>query len=148
MIVDKLENLHNYSGLNERLVKALDYLKQTDLKSLGTGKHSIDEENIFAIVSEYEPKDAENCKLEAHKKYIDVQFMISGGEKMGYLPLENQTPAVEYNEEKDCVFFKENASLISVEEGMFAIFFPGDLHQPGVKNNSKKVKKVVVKVRV
>ncbi|MBN1186013.1 MAG: YhcH/YjgK/YiaL family protein [Bacteroidales bacterium] len=148
MIVDKLENIKLYSGLSDRLVKALNFLKETDLKKMATGKHIIDGDNIFASVSEYEPKDIENCKVEAHKRYIDVQYMISGDEKMGYLPLANQIPVQVYNEEKDCVFYKEVTSLVTVEEGMFAIFFPGDLHQPSVRNSSAKVKKVVVKVRV
>ena len=55
----------------------------------------------------------------------------------------------EYNENNDCVFFKEETSFIKMTDGMFAVLFPEDLHMPGVKANGKsKVKKIVIKVRV
>ena len=148
MIIDRLENFHSYSGLPDRILKALNYLINTDFKKKKPGKYIIEGDNIFAIVSEYEPKDIKDCKLEAHRKYIDVQYIASGDEKMGYIPLNDQVPVQDYDDEKDCVFFKEDTSLISFYEGMFAIFFPEDLHQPCVKNGSEKVKKVVVKVKV
>lgn len=149
MIVDKLQNATLYSGLSERIVKALNFLHETDLSSLPVGKHEIEGDDLFAVVSEYEPSEPEYCKLEAHRKYIDVQYVISGGEQMGYLPLENQVPTVEYNELKDVEFYREETSYVNIDEGMFAIFFPNDIHMPGVKSDGNaKVKKVVVKVKV
>lgn len=149
MIVDKLENLVLYAGLSKRMAKAFQFISSNNLAALPLGKYEIDGDDVYAIVSEYESKLPDACKLEAHRRYIDIQYMISGIEQMGYLPFKNQTPTVEYNEEKDIMFFNEETSFVTVGEGMFAIFFPGDLHKPGVRHNgSSKVKKMVIKVRI
>jgi YhcH/YjgK/YiaL family protein len=148
MIIDKLSNSHLYSGLGERINKALTYLKETDFSKMELGKYEIDGDNIFALVNEYKTKDQNDGKLEAHKEYIDVQFVAKGKELMGYAPLENQKVIDEYNEQNDITFFNGNRSFTLVEEGMFAIFFPNDVHLPGIKADEPAyVKKVVVKVK-
>ena len=149
MIIDKLSNAHIYSGLGERINKAFTYLKETDFSKMELGKYEIDGEKIFALVNEYNTKDESEGKLEAHKKYIDVQFVAKGSEQMGYAPLENQKVIDEYNEHNDIIFFSGKKSFTQVDEGMFAIFFPTDVHLPGIKVNEKSyVKKVVIKVTV
>lgn len=149
MIIDKLTNSQLYSSLSERIDKAFTYLKQTDFSNIELGKYEIDGDNIFALVNEYNTKDESEGKLEAHKKYIDVQFVAKGRELMGYAPLENQKIINEYNEQNDIIFFEGEKSFIKVEEGMFAIFFPNDLHMPGINvEKSEFVKKIVLKVKV
>ena len=149
MIIDKLTNSQLYSGLGERIDKAFAYLKETDFSNKELGKYDINGENIFALVNEYNTKDESEGKLEAHKKYIDVQFVAKGSELMGYAPLVNQKIIDEYNEQNDITFFSGEKSFTQVNEGMFAIFFPTDIHLPGIKVNEKEyVKKVVIKVKV
>ena len=149
MIIDKLSNSHLYSGLGEKINKSFAFLKQTDFSKMESGKHQIDGENIFALVNEYNTKDKSEGKLEAHKKYIDVQFVAKGSELMGYAPLGNQKVIDEYNEQNDITFFSGDKSFTQVGEGMFAIFFPTDVHMPGIKFDEKSyVKKVVIKVKV
>jgi YhcH/YjgK/YiaL family protein len=149
MIIDKLSNSQLYSGLGEKINKAFAYLKETDFSKMELGKYEIDGENIFALINEYNTKDQSEGKLEAHKKYIDVQFVAKGSELMGYAPLENQIVIDEYNEQNDITFFSGEKSFTQVDEGMFAIFFPTDIHLPGIKVNKKSyVKKVVIKVKV
>ncbi|MBE0551388.1 MAG: YhcH/YjgK/YiaL family protein [Ignavibacterium sp.] len=129
--------------------KAFTYLKETDFSKMELGKYEIDGENIFALVNEYSTKDETEGKLEAHKKYIDVQFVARGSELMGYAPLGNQKVLDEYNEQNDITFFNGAKSFTQVNEEMFAIFFPTDVHLPGIKVNEKSfVKKVVIKVKV
>ena len=148
MIIDKLSNSHLYSSLGERITKALAYLKQTDFSKTESGRYDIDGDNIFALVSEYTTKDESDGKLEVHKKYIDVQFVAKGCELMGYAPLDNQKVINEYNEQNDITFFDGESSFTKVDESMFAIFFPTDLHMPGIKvQRSEYVKKVVIKVK-
>ena len=149
MITDKLSNSHLYSGLGERINKAFDYLNNSDFSKIEPGKYEIDGENIFALVNEYNTKDESEGKLESHKKYIDVQFVAKGKELMGYAPLGNQKVIDEYNEQNDITFFSGEQSFVKVDEGMFAIFFPTDIHMPGIKFGEKSyVKKVVIKVKV
>ncbi len=148
MIIDKLSNSHLYSGLGERINKAFAYLNETDFSKMELGKYEIDSDNIFALVNEYNTKDESEGKLEAHKKYIDVQFVAKGKELMGYVPLGNQEVIEEYSEQNDISFFSGEKSFAQVDEGMFAIFFPTDIHLPGIKVNEKSyVKKVVIKVK-
>ncbi|MBK7630491.1 MAG: YhcH/YjgK/YiaL family protein [Ignavibacteriales bacterium] len=149
MIIDKLSNSNLYSGLGERISKAFTYLKETDFIKMELGKYEIEGDNVFALVNEYTTKDENEGKLEAHKKYIDVQFVAKGSELMGYAPLENQKVIDEYNEQNDITFFSGDKSFTQVNEGMFAIFFPTDVHLPGIKvNESSYVKKIVIKVKV
>jgi YhcH/YjgK/YiaL family protein len=147
MIIDKLKNAHLYKNLGERINRSFDYIKTTDLKNLPVGKYPIDGENIFALVSEYKTKPESEGKLEAHKKYIDVQYVIDGEELMGYSPLGKQSIIEPYKEENDIVFFNGDKSFVKVTSGMFAIFYPEDVHMPGIASGkSSPVKKLVIKV--
>ncbi len=149
MIIDKLSNSNLYSCFGKRINDALAYLIKTDFSKLKHGKYEIDSDNIFSLISEYQTKDETEGKLEAHKKYIDVQFVAKGSELLGFAPLKNQKIISEYNEQNDIIFYEGDKSFIKVDEGMFAIFFPSDVHMPGIKCKEKAyVKKVVVKVKV
>jgi YhcH/YjgK/YiaL family protein len=148
MILDTLANCHLYLSINERIAKGFDYLRTTDLDSLPCGKHDIDGDTIFALVQEYQTKPIAECKLESHKKYIDIQYVIRGEEMMGITTQNNQT-ILEQNLEKDYTFYEGTTSLIRVSKGMFTIFFPDDLHQPCVQTETVlEVKKVVIKVMI
>lgn len=149
MIIDRIENSGLYLNLGNRIARAFKYLNSTDLSKIKPGKHEVEDDNIYAIVNEYKTKDAKDCKLEAHRKFIDIQYIYSGIELIGVASLMNQTPVEEYDESRDCVFFNEETSFIKMAAGMFAIFFPDDMHMPGIKADSvSDVKKVVVKVRI
>jgi YhcH/YjgK/YiaL family protein len=118
------------------------------LKNLPAGRYPIDGENIFALISEYKTKPESEGKLEAHRKYIDVQYVIDGEELMGYAPLNGQEILDPYKEENDIVFFTGDKSFTKVSAGMFAVFFPEDVHMPGIASGkSSSVKKLVIKVR-
>ncbi len=148
MILDKIENYKLYANISNRINIAFDYLLNTDLEKIESGKHLIDGENIFALVQEYDTKEKEEGKLEGHYKYIDIQYVIKGVELMGVATLANQM-LITKDIEKDYAFYDGDCSYIKVNEGMFAIFFSDDLHKPCIKfNEIAKVKKVVVKVSV
>jgi len=146
MIIDKIENAKLYYNLGMRIKKALDYTRQTDLKNLQPGKYEIEGDNIFALISEYETKTESEGKLEAHRKYIDVQYVIEGEELMGYAPLGNQQILEPYKEENDIIFYSVEKSFTKLSAGMFAIFFPTDVHMPGIcVEKMSAVKKLVIK---
>ena len=149
MIVDKIENSGLYKNLCEKIKKSYDYIKQTDLKNLQPGRYDIDGDNIFALISEYQTKAELEGKLEAHKKYIDVQYVIEGEELMGYVPLGDQQILEPYTEDNDIIFYNGEKVFVKLSEGMFAIFFPEDIHMPGISTGEiSEVKKLVIKVRV
>jgi len=148
MIIDKIENSHLYEGISERIKQALEYIHTADLKTIKPGKYEINGENIFALISEYKTKLEKEGKLEAHRKYLDVQYVIEGEELMGYAPLGAQIVLEPYKDENDINFFKGEKSFIKVSSGMFAIFFPYDVHMPGISTGDiTDVKKLVIKVR-
>ena len=149
MIIDNIENTKLYNYINKRINIAFEYIKSTDFTSVKPGKYAIDGDNIYASVSEYQTKDKLDSLPEAHLKYIDVQYIIKGNELIGYAPLQDQEIAVTYNETNDIAFYNSKVSYLKMETGMFMILFPGDLHQPCIKEDlSTFVRKVVVKVKV
>ena len=148
MILDTLDNYHLYQSINERIAKGFEFLHNTDLDAIPSGKHDIDGDTIFALVQEYQTKPLAECKLESHKKYIDIQYVIRGEEFMGITTKNNQK-ILEVNEDKDYTFYEGSTSLVRVSKGMFTIFFPDDLHQPCVQTEyASEVKKVVIKVLI
>lgn len=150
MILDTLENAHRYYGLGEKFVKAFEYLAQTDFTTLAKGKYEIDGKNIFAIVNEYETIDPSGEKMESHRKYIDVQYIVSGSELIGHDFMQEKQPSKAYSEEEDYMLFSEKPSFFSLlAQDHFAIFFPTDLHMPNLRVDAPgPVKKVVIKISV
>jgi len=147
MIADLLKNADLYAHIDDRLAIGLKYLQMTDFSKFEPGKYLIEDNEVFASVSEYNSKKPEDAKWEAHQKYADIQYIVSGEEKMGYAPLGTMEVTEGYNPEKDIVFLKGTGDYITVKPGMFVVFFPHDAHQPSVAvKSSVPVKKVVVKV--
>lgn len=148
MIIDKIQNSGQYENLHAGFAKAFDFIRKTDFSKLADGKYEIDGDNIFAMVQEYNTKDREIAKLEGHRKYIDIQYIHSGAELIGVASLKDQA-IISDDHGKDLAFYEGEASFIKIEPEMFAIFFPQDLHMPGIKvTNANQVKKIVIKVRV
>lgn len=148
MIFDQLKNAELYFQINNRFRKAFDYLRSNDFDNIEPGKYEIDGEDIYAIVQQYDTKPMSSGKWEAHKKYIDIQFMVSGKEKMGYSHKNKMIVTHEYNSDKDALYLKGEGNFLVAEAGYFAIFFPTDVHMPCIAINlSTPVKKVVIKVK-
>ena len=149
MVLDKINNAEKYFGLGERIKKALIYINENDFSKIADGKYEIESNKIFASIMRYETKPMDKGSWEAHRKYIDVQFVAIGKEKIGYAPIAKLNLSKEYIEEKDIMRFTGEGDFFLAEEGTFAIFFPADGHMPGMTVTSpKNVLKVVVKVLV
>ena len=149
MIIDSLDNVKHYRNLSEKIKKAFEFLEEFDFESIESGKYNVSGDEIFALVSEYNTKEHTDARPEAHERYIDIQYMVKGEECMGYALLGDQEVLEPYNVEKDVVFYHTEVRPVKVNEGMFALFFPHDIHAPSMKiGESKPVKKVVVKVLI
>ena len=148
MIFDQLRHANNYFALGERVQKALEYLVNTDFNKIEPGKYEIDGDEIYAVISQYDTKPLTSGKWEAHKKYIDIQYMVSAKEKMGFTDSQKVIVLQEYRQGNDITIYKGEGNFLIAEEGHFAIFYPTDIHMPQLALNiPKEVKKVVVKVR-
>lgn len=148
-------NLKSYVAYQEEsdnLKTAMAWLLGQDLESLENGRHDIEGDDIFALVSEYEAKEPENCRYEYHEKYIDIQFLISGIEMIHNTSLDNMTVTDPYNSTKDIAFGtlidSKLEDRVIMTPGLAAILYPKDAHQPGMRivGNNSHIKKIVVKV--
>lgn len=149
MILDSLENAIMYKNISENLKKGFEFLKNTNLLTIEPGRYEIEGKDVFATVSLYDSKAHQECRLEAHYTYADIQYIVSGREAIGFATLNNQEITADYNPEKDIIFFAGDTAPLILEAGMFAVFFPQDLHRPCMQiDGPEKVKKVVIKVRV
>ncbi len=149
MIFDILKHAELYYPLHEKMKIAFEYLKNNDFDNIEPGTYEIDGENVYAIVQHYDSKPLSAGKWEAHKKYLDIQYIHSGKEKMGFSNSQKMIVTQEYNDYNDIMFLKGEGGFLTAEPGSFAIFLPTDIHMPGIALNlSIPVKKVVVKIRV
>lgn len=149
MLTDYLENAYLYTGMNKRIDRALKYLQETDFTGMTPGRYEVNGSDIYALVQEYQTRFMANCLWEAHKKYIDVQFITEGAEQMAYASVKELVITKSYDPEGDCMLLDGVGSKVVCKAGTFIVFFPQDAHMPCVcVDRPKPVKKVVVKVRV
>lgn len=129
--------------------KAFAFLKNTDLNKIAKGKYPIDGENVYASVTADSSKNFDKTNWESHRKYIDIQYVINGEEKIGVYPVSKATVTKEYDDKKDAANYSADGKLYSATPGTFFIFFPSDAHKPNITpGGNKVVKKIVIKVRV
>ena len=149
MIKDSLKNANTYFNLSENLKKGLEWLINNNMAEISCGKHVIDGDAVYASVQEYETKL--NAKYEAHRKYIDIQYMISGKELVGVLDIAKCKTCDAYDENSDLEFLETSVKdeFQNLREGEFLILYPHDAHKPSIADGEKTiVKKVVVKVAI
>ena len=149
MVTDQLKNASIYYGISERVKSAFEFIKNNDATKMEPGRYNIDGDNVFALVQTYDSKTMDKGRWEAHKNYLDVQYVASGTEKMGYAHISGMKVKDEYVPEKDIMFLTGEGTFFPAASGTFAIFYPEDVHMPGMAVGSpEKIIKVVVKVRV
>ena len=149
MIYDRLNNAKQYYSLDEKIKIAFEFLKNTDLKTLADGSYDIIGREIYANVQSLKTKPPVERKWEVHRKYIDIQYVIKGREKMGYGILEDFNQIIEkYDDEKDVEFLNgKKFNFVDVNEGDFVIFYPNDVHAPMLAvDEPNEIKKVIVKI--
>lgn len=140
----------SYFRNRDRWDKAFEFLKNHDLNSLEIKRFDIDGDNLYATISEYVTKNEEDARFEAHRKYIDIQYVIKGKELIGLAPLADKLEILEeYDPARDIEFFTVKSSInLKAHPGQFFIFFPDDAHCPGVKDGENSpVRKLVIKLK-
>ena len=150
MIIDSLKREGPCLLLNENIAFALRWLQSEQAAQLSPGKYELRGQSLYAIVDEYMTRQRESCRLETHRRYIDVQYMVKGRELMGYAPAMSLEPDGLFDDGRDVQFHQGHADFFLLQQGMFAVMLPGDGHMPGVAvdNQPETVKKIVVKVAV
>lgn len=149
MIHDTLDNAARYEALSPRFAKAFAYL-QALTGNEQPGRYELDGNSVFAIVQTYTTKPENEALLEAHRKYIDVQYLHAGRETILWAPLATmQETTMPYDADKEAALFKlvPDMSAVRISAGHFVILYPEDAHAPCVHWDSpSEVFKVVIKV--
>jgi len=137
--------------VQEKIDNAIKNLKALDLESLAVGKYQVNDDFYYSI-QEYDSKLIENCKLESHRLYADIQIVIKGEEAIDIVPVAEAELLTEYDEAKDAAFWKtaDVMERIELKNGSYAVFLPRTAHKPGIAINNQpvKIKKCVGKVWV
>jgi YhcH/YjgK/YiaL family protein len=151
MILDLCENWKNYAYGNEEVwEEAFAFLAALE-PDCENGRYEIVGDDIYAMVQSYDTKEISEGKIEAHRKYIDIQTLLYGTERMFYGAGNSLENSEEYNVDNDVEFYKYEADKVfgySLTPGVFTIFFPNEGHMPGIASASgiAPVKKVVIKI--
>ncbi|MEI8373778.1 MAG: YhcH/YjgK/YiaL family protein [Planctomycetota bacterium] len=145
MILARLEQADRYLALHSDFPAAIAFLRSQSLSDLPEGRIEITE-TLYALVFRSPTRQRSEARLEAHRKYIDIQFVISGVEEMGWSPRSRcQRPHDQYDAEQDIEFFGDTPdSYVTVLPSEFVVFFPDDAHAPLI--GTGEVRKIVVKV--
>lgn len=136
--------------MEKKLEKALEIIENLDWETVECGTYTVDDD-IFYMVQEYETKHPQEACYEAHEKYVDIQYIIKGEERMEFADATKLKVGEAYNAEKDVVFFEEPKVIDAfiVSAGDYRIFYPEDAHRPGLcVGEPSKVKKILAKVRL
>jgi biofilm protein TabA len=151
MILDTLDQASRYSALSPHFEKAFAFLRTVNDQK-APGRYEIDGDNLYAFVQRHSTKLVEERQYEVHRKYIDIQFMLTGREVMYWAPLAQMTKVtMAFDESKDAALFAliPEGVPVQVRAGQYAIFYPDDAHIPSCAWGAPaEVLKVVVKVKV
>lgn len=148
MIFGRIENYQHYKGLSPLLNRAFEYIRAADLLILAAGHYAIDGNNLYAIISESATKPEAEGTWEAHRRYIDLHYIIMGTERMGFAPVSRLKPGG-YDHDKDFLLLEGTGDFLTLHERDFVLLWPEDAHMPGIAvAGPSLVKKGVFKIRV
>ena len=153
MLIGTLDTMEKERSVYpEAIWESLEYLKTQDFTKMADGKYPIGDRGIVANVQRYMTRPTEECKPEAHEKFIDIQFVVEGEESLGWCPMSpDLVVAKSYDHGKDVIFYETLVpeSSVILFPGSFAVLYPVDIHRPCCSlGDPERVCKVVVKVPV
>jgi len=151
MIIDQLKN-HSLYPFGNAWKLSFDFLN-TLSPDTEDKKYNIQGDDIFAIVSSYMTRSPENAIIETHRKYLDIQTLLSGSERIECSSKDGLEIQTAYDESKDAEFYKHNRLRnikVDIFPGTFVVFFPKDAHMPSlmIDHRPELVKKAVIKLPV
>lgn len=150
MLVTDIKHIDYHLSMTAAFRKAIDFLRRPDIRNLVDGRVDIDGQDVFALIQRYETVKTDAPKFEYHRKYIDIQHIVSGEEVIGWALVERMKITDAYDMEKDICFGtvpKEEITPVYLQAGQLAVLYPEDGHAPKLAAGAPShVVKVVVKV--
>lgn len=148
MIIDRINNASLYYTIHPKFKEAFEYIASIDTASIPAGRYEIDGAAMYVLVQEYNTKLKEAGKWEAHRRYIDLQYVVQGEESMGYANIHHLQQG-EYDASKDFLPLFGEGDEVRLKSGCFVLLFPEDAHMPSMAvGESAPAKKVVLKIAV
>lgn len=136
--------------LTEKINEAVAIIQSLNYEEMELGKKVINDD-LYLLIQKYESKDPAVARHEAHKNYVDIQYVVEGKEAIEIAPVSAMEVDEPYSEERDVVFFKQpaQAATFVLTDGGYAVLYPEDSHKPGIAvGEPTTVKKIVGKVRI
>lgn len=139
-------------SIDGRITEIMNILKAKDLLAMEPGKYQ-EAEDWYYLVQSYNSKPVDQCRLESHEKYVDIQWVLKGEERLDICAVDGLEVEEPYSEEKDVTFFKAPESLMQMvlTDGGYAVLYPENAHRPGRAVDEScpcAINKIVVKVRL
>ncbi|MBW7477191.1 YhcH/YjgK/YiaL family protein [Paenibacillus oenotherae] len=151
MILGSMTSWQDHTTFEHRvIVEALEKLSSLLQQHPAEGRVEFDGDKLYASIMEFDVKSLTEQVAEKHEQYIDVHYLIEGEETIGWSSLQEDSTAVKpYDSEQDYALYEPSADelLIRLKPGMFAVFFPHDIHRPGM-GEPARIKKAVIKIHV
>lgn len=146
MIIDILDNADDYVSLNPNLEAAINFLRRPDLAELEPGRHEVND-GVYAMVAKGPGRKPEDALIETHDHYLDVAYVISGTDTIGWKARRDLGPVVKASDPRGDVAFYPDAPThwTEVRPGMIAIYFPEDAHMPMIADGD--IHKLIMKVK-
>jgi biofilm protein TabA len=152
MIVTDLKHIDRQVAMTPALRRAFEFLRGNNIYNLLDGKIEIVGDRVFALVQRYETLMADIPKFEFHRKYVDIQYIVSGEEVIGWIPVGRMTITEAYDSDKDICFgtaVQRKWTPVHLQAGQLAVIYPEDGHAPKLASGApSSVVKIVVKVAV
>lgn len=146
--VNYMELYRQYHANKAYWDKAFEFLRTQNLQTLENRRYDIDGNNVYATITENPTKDFDSTTWESHRKYIDLQYVIRGKERIGRVSPDKLTVTRPYAEARDVANYSGPGTLYDALPGTFFLFFPSDAHRPNIANGDKAAdKKIVIKIR-
>lgn len=150
MIYGELRELKFYKGISKNLDKAIECIESGAYKTAPEGKNIIDDDNVFFNCQTVKTQPVEERFFEGHKKYIDIQIVINGEEKIGYSTRSNVVRTTPWNRETDFEKYEGSVDhLFELNGDTFIILFPEEPHMPLIhgEKGPMEIKKAVFKIK-
>lgn len=148
MILDHMDQADRYVLLHPLFARAFEFLRKADPAALRPGRNEIDGDRLFVMFDRKPGRGRGGARLESHRKYIDIQLTLSGGEEIGWKRTGLCHEIVEpFRPDNDIQFYGDaSTAWFAVPEHHFAIFWPEDAHAP--LGGEGELQKLIVKIAV
>ncbi|MNH91123.1 Toxin-antitoxin biofilm protein TabA [compost metagenome] len=132
--------------------KAIDYMMAHNPGAWGPGKYEIEGPLMFILVQDVRTQPEKELRYESHTTYMDIQYLVSGEERIGLIKHSSELQIAEDTlEGLDIIFYNhgqlETETSIVLKPGQFAIFYPSDVHCPCMfVEKPGNIRKIVFKI--